>query len=108
MADGTQLTGLFGALLMTLGMFIPAFVLPVCLHDTLERAIATKGLFPKALDAVAATVVGQIAVTACLMAWTILPCRCNTPTPLALTKYNGRSARRGYLQTILLVNKDAP
>ena len=67
MADGTQLTGLFGALLMTLGMFIPAFVLPVCLHDTLERAIATKGLFPKALDAVAATVVGQIAVTACLL-----------------------------------------
>ena len=61
----SQLTGLWGALLMTLGMFIPAFVFPVCFHDSLERVVDKKGWFPRALDAIAATVVGQIAVTAC-------------------------------------------
>ena len=64
MPGGSQLTGLWGALLMTLGMFLPAFVLPICFHDSLEGVMARKGLFVKVLDSIAATVVGQIFVTA--------------------------------------------
>jgi chromate transporter len=58
---------LIGAALMTLGMFLPAFIMPVCFGDTLERAISGKGTFALILDAVAATVVGQIAITALLL-----------------------------------------
>ena len=64
MPGGSQLTGLWGALLMTLGMFLPAFAFPVCFHDSLEAVMAQKGLTAKVLDSVAATVVGQIFVTA--------------------------------------------
>ena len=59
----TGINGLVGALLMTLGMFLPAFIMPVCFGDTLDRAMNATGIFSKVLDAVAATVVGQIAIT---------------------------------------------
>jgi len=64
MPNGSELTALWGSLLMTLGMFIPAFVFPVCFHDTLERAMSGKGVAVKVLDSIAATVVGQIFITA--------------------------------------------
>ena len=64
MPGGSQLTGLWGALLMTLGMFLPAFAFPVLLHDSLEAVMARKGVLVRVLDSIAATVVGQIFVTA--------------------------------------------
>ena len=57
-------TGFIGAALMTLGMFTPAFIMPICFHDHLAVAINAKGSLAKFLDAIAATVVGQIAITA--------------------------------------------
>ena len=67
MPGGSQLTGLWGALLMTLGMFLPAFAFPICFHDSLEAVMARKGVFARVLDSVAATVVGQIFVTALIL-----------------------------------------
>jgi chromate transporter len=55
--------GLAGALLLTLGIFLPAFVFPLLLHDRLERLIAHAGLHAF-LDGIAAAVVGLVAWTA--------------------------------------------
>lgn len=64
MPGGSQLTGLWGALLMTLGMFIPAFLMPVCFHASLEKAMTGDSIYNRVLDSIAATVVGQIFITA--------------------------------------------
>lgn len=53
-----------GAALMALGMFLPAFVMPIFFHEHLESLVMAHGTFARILDSVAATVVGQIAVTA--------------------------------------------
>jgi len=61
---GSELDGLVGAVLMTLGMFTPAFAMPLLLHNQLERLVAARGTLAQILDSVSATVVGLIAVTA--------------------------------------------
>jgi chromate transporter len=55
--------GLGGALAMTVGMFLPAFLFTLLGHDLMERLIAQQGIHA-ALDSVAAGVVGLIAATA--------------------------------------------
>jgi putative chromate ion transporter len=60
---GSQTDGLIAALLMTLGMFLPAFIMPIAFHEQLERLVSHKGMAAQLLDSVAATVVGQIAIT---------------------------------------------
>ena len=55
--------GLPGALLVTAGIFAPAFAFTLCGHKYLERAVEDKRLHG-ALDVVAAMVVGVLAVTA--------------------------------------------
>jgi putative chromate ion transporter len=67
LARGSDGDALIGAALMTLGMFIPAFIMPVCFNDTLERIVGKGGATAKFLDAIAATVVGQIAITALVL-----------------------------------------
>lgn len=64
---GSEVDALIGAALMTLGMFLPSFAMPVFFSDTLERAIGAEGTAALFLDAIAATVVGQIAVTALML-----------------------------------------
>ena len=61
---GSEAEGVAGAVLMTLGMFLPAFALPVLFHEKLEAAAAARGTLAQVLDSVSATVVGLIAVTA--------------------------------------------
>lgn len=61
---GSELDGLVGAVLMTLGMFTPAFAMPLLFHHQLERMVAARGTLAQVLDSVSATVVGLIAVTA--------------------------------------------
>lgn len=55
--------GLLGALAMTLGMFLPAFLFTLMGHDLVERLVEHPGVHA-ALDGVAAGVVGLIAATA--------------------------------------------
>lgn len=55
--------GLAGAVLVTIGIFTPAFAFTLCGHTYLERAVDNRRLHG-ALDAVAAMVVGVLAVTA--------------------------------------------
>jgi hypothetical protein len=43
MVDGTNGTAVAGALLMTLGMFLPCFSFPVCMHDCLEKVLDAEG-----------------------------------------------------------------
>lgn len=61
---GSEVDGVVAAVLMTLGMFTPAFALPVLFHERLEAAAAARGTLAQVLDSVSATVVGLIAVTA--------------------------------------------
>ena len=61
---GSEAEGVVGAVLMTLGMFAPAFALPILCHAPLERLAASRGTLARVLDSVSATVVGLIAVTA--------------------------------------------
>jgi chromate transporter len=58
--------GLCGALLLTLGIFLPAFVFPLLLHERLERLVARAGLHAF-LDGIAAAVTGLVASTAVLL-----------------------------------------
>ena len=60
---GYVVGGLPGALAMTAGMFLPAFAFGLMLHDRLEAVIDEPRLH-RALDLVAAAVVGAIAATA--------------------------------------------
>jgi chromate transporter len=55
--------GLAGALLMTLGIFAPAFAFTLLGHNQLERVIENKALHG-ALDGISAAVVGLLAITA--------------------------------------------
>lgn len=55
--------GPWGAIAMTLGVFLPAFAFPLLLHRRLERVIENP-LLRHALEGVTASVVGIIAVTA--------------------------------------------
>ena len=55
--------GWLGALLITLGVFLPAFSFTLVGHSLLEKIIANKGLH-SFLDGVTAAVIGLIAVTA--------------------------------------------
>ena len=55
--------GLPGALLVTLGIFLPAFLFPLLLHDRLERLTRQRGLHAF-LDGIAATVAGLVLTTA--------------------------------------------
>ncbi|RYY38288.1 chromate efflux transporter [archaeon] len=56
--------GVLGAVLMTIGMFLPAFSFTLIGHDVFERIVSTKGTVTHMLDGVSAAVVGLIAVTA--------------------------------------------
>jgi chromate transporter len=65
--------GLPGALLLTLGMFLPAFTFPLLLHDRLERLVRIPRLHAM-LDGVTAAVAGLIVavavqLTATLSSW---------------------------------------
>lgn len=61
---GSEAQGVVSAIVMTLGMFTPAFSFPLLLHSTLEKMVATRSTLSRVLDSVTATVVGLIAVTA--------------------------------------------
>jgi chromate transporter len=54
--------GLGGALLITLGIFTPAFAFTLLGHNHLERLIETKALHG-ALDGISAAVAGLLAIT---------------------------------------------
>lgn len=56
--------GIVGAVLMTLGMFIPAFSFTVIGHHFFEKVVSARGMLRAALDGVTAGVIGLIAVTA--------------------------------------------
>ena len=56
--------GVVGAVVMTLGMFLPAFVMPIAFHAQLNRLVGSVGLLAHVLDGMAATTVGLICVTA--------------------------------------------
>lgn len=60
---GFAADGLTGALLMTLGIFAPAFAFTLLGHNQLERVIENKALHG-ALDGISAAVVGLLAITA--------------------------------------------
>ncbi len=77
--------GLAGALLVTLGMFAPAFSFTLIGHDLIEHAVENRRLHA-ILDAIAAAVVGVIAVTALTITLTALR------TPLATGLFAGALA----------------
>ncbi|PZP85287.1 MAG: chromate transporter [Azospirillum brasilense] len=60
---GFAADGFTGAMLMTLGIFAPAFAFTLLGHNQLERIIENKALHG-ALDGISATVVGLLAITA--------------------------------------------
>jgi chromate transporter len=55
--------GLGGALLLTLGVFLPAFAMPLLLHERLDRLLANERCHAL-LDGVTASVVGIVAAVA--------------------------------------------
>jgi chromate transporter len=63
--------GPLGALVLTAGVFLPAFGFTLVAHDTLERLIARKATH-SVLDGIAAGVVGLIAATTVRLAPTAL------------------------------------
>ena len=63
-SGNTSGNGLLGALLMTLGMFLPAFSFTLIGHEFFERLVEAKGAVAHMLDGVSAAVAGLIAVTA--------------------------------------------
>jgi chromate transporter len=56
--------GVGGPVLMTIGMFLPAFSFTLIGHDYFERVVEARGTVSHILDGVSAAVVGLIAVTA--------------------------------------------
>lgn len=60
---GFLANGFTGAILMTLGIFIPAFSFTLLGHSALEKAIENTSLH-NTLNAIAAAVIGLLAVTA--------------------------------------------
>jgi chromate transporter len=61
---GYGANGVVGAVVMTIGMFLPALSLPVLLHSQLDKLVNNTGVVAVVLDGVAATTVGLICVTA--------------------------------------------
>jgi len=57
--------GLVAALLMTLGMFLPAFIMPCLFHNFFEGIAKSRGVIADILDSMTATVVGLVAYTGC-------------------------------------------
>lgn len=57
--------GLVAALLMTLGMFLPAFIMPCLFHNFFEGIAKSRGVVADILDSMTATVVGLVAYTGC-------------------------------------------
>ena len=53
-----------GAFMMTIGMFLPAFIMPIAFHHQLNALTNMEGWLPDILAAIAATTVGLICVTA--------------------------------------------
>ena len=64
--------GALGALAMTLGVFLPAFIFPLLLHRHL-RAVVANPLLKHFLEGVTAAVVGLIAVTTVMLAIPAIP-----------------------------------
>ncbi len=62
--------GLHGALLLTLGIFLPAFAFPLLLHRQLERLVANVRLH-RLLDGITAAVTGLIAAVGMRLACTL-------------------------------------
>lgn len=62
--------GLWGALAMTAGIFLPAFAFALLFYDRLERVIENERLH-RFLEGVATGVVGLIAVTAIQLGWNV-------------------------------------
>lgn len=56
--------GIYGAILMTVGMFLPAFSFPVIGHGIMEAITSKKGVVSQVLDSMTATVAGLVAITA--------------------------------------------
>jgi chromate transporter len=56
--------GFWGGVLMTIGMFLPAFSFTLIGHEFFERIVESKGLVSHLLDGISAAVAGLIAVTA--------------------------------------------
>jgi len=77
---GFAADGFAGAILMTLGIFAPAFAFTLLGHNQLERIIENKALHG-ALDGISAAVVGLLAITALqifqnvITGWQHPPCR---------------------------------
>jgi chromate transporter len=61
-----------GAVLMTLGMFLPAFSFTLIGHNCMERVVGSKGVVTHLLDGVSAAVVGLILITAVQLTWTVV------------------------------------
>ena len=70
--------GLPGALLLTLGIFLPAFAFPLLLHDRLERLVRDERLHA-VLDGVTAAVAGLVAAVAIGLVATLA-----SPLPIAI------------------------
>lgn len=66
-----------GAVLMTLGMFLPAFAFPLISHDFFEKLASKRGPVAHFLDGMSASVVGMVAVTGCQLLRTAV--RANQP-----------------------------
>src|SRR5688572_14120889 len=64
--------GFWGALIMTFGVFLPAFAFPLLLHRHLD-ALIHNALLRHFLEGVTASVVGLIAVTTVRLAMTAIP-----------------------------------
>jgi putative chromate ion transporter len=59
--------GLVGAILMTIGMFLPAFTFPTFFHEFFEGVASQRGVVADILDSMTATVVGLVAYTGCML-----------------------------------------
>jgi chromate transporter len=70
--------GLLGALVVTVGIFAPAFAFPLLLHDPLERLTQNRRVHAL-LDAVTAAVIGLVVAVAAQLATTL-----NGPVKLAI------------------------
>jgi len=59
--------GIVGAILMTLGMFLPAFTFPALFHEFFEGVATGRGIIADILDSMTATIVGLVAYTGCML-----------------------------------------
>jgi chromate transporter len=59
--------GVVGAILMTLGMFLPAFTFPTLFHEFFEGVAKERGVVADVLDSMTATIVGLVAYTGCML-----------------------------------------